>query len=377
VTRDRDSSRTILIAAGGTGGHIFPALAVMGELNSIYPDLQVTWLGSSHRMEASLIPSRGIDFIGLRQTEIRRKLTPGNILYNIRTLWFLLRSIFLSIGIVRKLRPRLILTTGGFAAGAMGLAAGYTKTPLVIIEPNAYPGLTNRRLGKKASIVFTAYEDAKKYFDPDRTITYGAPARREVIEADRIEARKKLGLDDGTLLVLATGGSQGAAGINRHLPEAIKKLTETGNLQIRIIHQCGKGKKEAVVSELSSGMDQFYEVVEFIEDVPSYLAASDIVISRAGASTLAEIACRGLPAIIIPFPHSSENHQVKNAKAWESSGAAICIEEVDLTPKSLSGSLNKLLTEPDTRLQMGENARRFGNPESASDIARKLMEYLD
>jgi len=367
----------IFIAAGGTGGHIFPALAVMDELVKLHPDLLATWFGSTHRMESDLIPARKIDFVGLKTTEFRRKPTLSNIFYNIRSLWYLAGSIFSSIGQVRKLNPGVVLTTGGFAAGAMGLASWFTRTPLVIIEPNAYPGMTNRWLGKRAALVFTAYDKAAKFFPKGRTFIVGTPARSDLITKSRAESRSELGLSDDTVFIVATGGSQGASGINSNLPESIVLLLNMSPvLKLKVLHQCGKGKQASVRVDDTRFPRENYVVVEFIDNIPLILAAADIVVCRAGASTLTEVAVRGLPAVIIPYAQSAENHQVKNARTWESEGAGYCIEEKDLTPESLAEKLSILISDEKKRKQLGESARKFGNPDSAVVIAQKLSELL-
>jgi UDP-N-acetylglucosamine--N-acetylmuramyl-(pentapeptide) pyrophosphoryl-undecaprenol N-acetylglucosamine transferase len=377
VGRSVDTKKHLLIAAGGTGGHIFPALAVWEAVSHRHPEYNLTWIGSSHKMESTLIPSKGIDFIGLRQTEIRRKPTPPNILYNMRTLWLLVSSIFQSIGIVSRLHPKLVLTTGGFAAGATGIAAVLTGKPLAIIEPNAYPGLTNRYLGKRAAAVFIAYNESRKHFPEGKTHMVGVPARREVMEKDRSQARMELGLDDNTLFVLAMGGSQGAAGINRTLPDAALLLVnQRPEIRFRILHQCGRGKSVSLKIDEQLRSGGRYKVAEFIDDVPLYLAAADLVVSRAGASGLSEISCRGLPAIIIPYPHSAENHQVKNARSWEDGGAAICIEEKDLTAEKLKDALLLLLSDSSKRAEMGRQALKFSNREAAERIADIIQDFL-
>lgn len=377
MNHNRKGSNNVVIAAGGSGGHIFPALSVWEELSERHPDLALTWVGSSHRIESTLVPSKGINFIGLRQTEIRRKLTLGNIFYNLRTLWFLLVSIFRSIGIVRKLKPDFVLTTGGFTAGSVGLAAWMTRTPLIIIEPNVYPGLTNRYLGKHAKLVFTAYKQAGNFFPENITMTIGSPARREIMEIDHDEAKGKTGIGNETMLILVMGGSQGAKGINENMPDAIKYLVEKDkDSDYKVIHQCGKGKSESVVVDREIIPESKYEITEFIEDVPTYLAAADIVISRAGASTLSEIAFRGVASILIPFAASAENHQAANAKEWERSDAAICIEEKELTAEILGKKIELLLKDAGLRRSMGENARKFGDPSAAGKIADRLEDFL-
>lgn len=372
-----EQPRRILIAAGGTGGHIFPAIAIWEELHRRHPELELSWIGSSHRMEARLIPARGIDFIGLRQTEFRRRPTPPNILYNLRSAWFLLVSLFQCLRLIRKTKPRMILVTGGFAAGAAGLAARFSGTPLAIIEPNAYPGMTNRFLGKRAELVCVAYPQSEAHFPKSRTRLVGVPARAEVAEKDRTEARRDLGLNDETLMVLAMGGSQGAAGINSVLPDACKLVVkDRPDLDLRFVHQCGSGKSETVHVNRDILPEAKYKVVEFIEDVPTYLAAADLVVSRAGAGTLAEIACRGLPAILIPYPYSAENHQVANARSWERAAGAVCIEEKELTPSSLATTLLLILSDAEKRDAMGKGARGLGDPQAAARIADLLEPYL-
>lgn len=374
----REGSLVVLVAAGGTGGHIFPALAVMEEISKKYPDVRFTWLGSSHRMESKLIPARGIDFIGLRQTEFRRRPTLSNILYNFRTMWFLLRSIFQSVGIVRRLRPRLVISTGGFAAGSAGIAAWLTKTPLVIIEPNVYAGITNRHLGRAASIVFLGYPETEKFFPGDNTYTIGVPARSEISSKSRDRAREELGIGHGTVMILATGGSQGAKSINAILPESVRLAKEANpDIELVVYHQCGHGKSGNIHPDRAVLPESSYKIVEFIDDMPTCLAASDIVISRAGASTLSEIGCRGLPSILIPFPKSSENHQVRNARALESSGAAYCIEESELDAKKFADVISELLKNPEKRRSMGEAAKKLGDPEAASKIVEHLKRYLE
>jgi UDP-N-acetylglucosamine--N-acetylmuramyl-(pentapeptide) pyrophosphoryl-undecaprenol N-acetylglucosamine transferase len=378
VDDTREGSLVVLMAAGGTGGHIFPALAVMEEIAERYPDLRFTWLGSSHRMESKLIPSRGIDFIGLRQTEFRRKPTPGNVFYNFRTLWFLLISIFQSVRIVRKLKPRLVISTGGFAAGAAGIAAWLTKTPLAIIEPNVYPGITNRQLGRAASIVFLGYPETEKFFPGDNTITIGVPARSEISSISRDEARRYLGIGDDTVMILATGGSQGAKSINAVLPDAIRLMKEANpDADFIVYHQCGGRKIGEVKADRSILPESQYKIIEFIDDMPAYLAAADIVISRAGASTVSEIACRGVASVLIPYPLASENHQVRNARALESAGAAYCIEESELSAENLAEIITELVNNSVKRQSMGGAARKFGNPEAASKIVEHLKKYLE
>jgi UDP-N-acetylglucosamine--N-acetylmuramyl-(pentapeptide) pyrophosphoryl-undecaprenol N-acetylglucosamine transferase len=370
-------SKSLLIAAGGTGGHIFPALAVWEEISRRQHDLSLVWLGSSHRMEKDLIPARGIEFVGLRQTEFRRRPTPGNILYNIRSLGFLAASVLHSARIIKKLKPRLVLTTGGFAGGAAGLAAWLTRTPLIIMEPNAFPGLTNRFLGKRAAMVFIAYPGAKRYFPTSKARVVGSPVRRDVVEKDRNTARSSLGLDDDTLFLLAMGGSQGADGINKNLPEALRLITiDRPDLRFRAAHQCGRGKTRNLTVDRRILPEDRYSVFEFIDDTPTYLAAADIIVARAGASTLSEIACRKLPSVLVPYPQSAEDHQVKNARSWESAGAAFCIEEKDLSPSSLATALLLLMTDSAKRTTMGNEASRFGDPKAAERIVDVLEAWL-
>lgn len=366
-----------MIAAGGTGGHIFPVLAVWDAIRKQHSEVSLIWVGSNHRIESTLIPSKNITFHGLKQTEFRRRLTFPNFLFNLRSAFYLIASVFDSYGIIKKEKPKFIITTGGFAGGPSGIAALLTRTPLVVIEPNVYPGLTNRVLGKFANRIFVAFPEAKDYFPSNRTIVAGIPARSEIIERNRENARASLMLDDDTLFILALGGSQGAASINKYLPDAVCLiLKQRPDIRFRVAHQAGKQKSEAVIEKTVEMKPDLYQIYEFIEDMPTFLAAADIVVTRAGASTLSELAARNLPAVLIPYPHSSENHQLKNARAWEDAGAAICLEEGELSASSLASALLLLLTDSSRRISMGELASKFGDPLAADRIADAIEVFL-
>lgn len=371
------NKKQLIIAGGGSGGHVFPALAVWEIIKEKYPDVELTWIGSSHRMESRLIPDRGISFRPIRATEIRRGKSAGNFFYNLRSLWYLNQAISECRKIISDIKPVCLLSTGGFAAGAAGLAAGLAKTPLVIIEPNAYPGLTNRKLGPAAQLVFIAFPQAEEYFPKDRTYRYGIPIRKEIIEKSRSDARKQLALDDDTFMILAMGGSQGADSININVPfGTLQIVRESEDIKLRVMHSAGKGRIDEARVFREELTDDMYQVVEFIDDVPTYLAAADLVISRAGASTLAEISARGVPSILFPYPKSAENHQLKNARSWEEAGAAIVLEDGSTNIGDLSSVLIILLHDPEKRTRMGEAARQFGSPEAAEKIAEKLSGFF-
>jgi UDP-N-acetylglucosamine--N-acetylmuramyl-(pentapeptide) pyrophosphoryl-undecaprenol N-acetylglucosamine transferase len=292
-------------------------------------------------------------------------------------MWYLNKAIGEAKKLINELNPAVIISTGGFAAGATGLAAGMTRTPLVIIEPNAYPGLTNKKLGPAAEMIFISYDSAREFFPVDKTFNYGVPTRKALFEIDRNEARQKLGIAEDTVMVLATGGSQGADSININLPFGILQMVrDFEDIDIKVFHQAGKGRIDEARIFREEMDDDMYEVVEFIEDMPTHLAAADIVVSRAGASTLAEISAVGVASIIFPFPKAAENHQYKNAKEWEDAGATILLTDGSTNIGDMTASLSRLFYDRSVRDEMAAASRKFSHPDSAKNIADKLDKFL-
>jgi UDP-N-acetylglucosamine--N-acetylmuramyl-(pentapeptide) pyrophosphoryl-undecaprenol N-acetylglucosamine transferase len=354
-------SKTILIAAGGTGGHIFPGLAAAAELQR--SGARVVWLGSKGGMESTLVPQRGlsihlIDISGLRGAGLRSLLTaPFRLLH---ALWQT-RSVFV------KERPDCVLGMGGFAAGPGGITAFLRGTPLVIHEQNAIPGVTNRQLARLARRVLEAFKGS---FPGKLNVTaVGNPVRSELAALPAPEQRF-VGRQ-GAVRILVLGGSRGAQALNEHLPVALAKLAPA--LRPAIKHQAGKGKQNACREAYQqSGVEA--DVVEFIDDMKTAYEQADLVIARAGALTLAELAAVGIGAILIPYPHAADDHQMANARYFERAGAAEVIAQSALTDDKLAASIERLMRDAPRRLHMAEAARQLALPDAARAVADVCLE---
>lgn len=346
----------MLIMAGGTGGHVFPALAVAAELRA--RGCAVHWLGTRRGLEARLVPEHGypIDFLevrGLRGKQLRARLSG---------LIGLFGAGMQALAAMRRIRPRVVLGFGGYASGPGGIAALLRGVPLVIHEQNAMAGTTNRLLARFATRVLTGFPDAL----PGARHT-GNPLRAEI--ARLADAPRAATAEHPHLLVL--GGSLGARALNQALPAALAKLPAADRPQVR--HQCGVSHlDDARAAYRAAGVEA--EVVPFIDDMAAAYHWADFAVCRAGALTVAELAAAGLPAILVPFPHAIDDHQYHNGRWLAHSGAALLIREAELDPPRLAGAIAELSRDPTHRAAMAASARALALPAAASVVADVCLE---
>lgn len=356
------SARPVLIMAGGTGGHVFPGLAVAEVLRQ--RQVPVSWLGTAAGLEARVVPAAGItlhhlSIRGLRGNGWRRWL--GAPLALLRALWQAWR-------VLLRVRPAVVLSMGGFAAGPGGLMAWLMRYPLVIHEQNAIPGLTNRILARLGGRVLCAFEHTFPATIDARVI--GNPVRADIAAIPAPETRFQA-REGQAVQVLILGGSQGARAINRLAPEALGMLAEAG--RIRVLHQCG----QAHLAETRAAWRDFpgqVEVVPFIEDMAGAYARAGVVLARSGALTVAELCAVGVGAILVPFPHAVDDHQTHNAAPMVNAGAAVLLPETQLTARRLAETLQPVLANSERRLAMARAARALARPEAASELADILMQ---
>lgn len=354
-------SKTILIAAGGTGGHIFPGLAAATELQR--SGARVVWLGSKGGMESTLVPQRGlpihlIDISGLRGAGLLSLLlAPFRLLH---ALWQT-RSVFV------KERPDCVLGMGGFAAGPGGITAFLRGTPLVIHEQNAIPGVTNRQLARLARRVLEAFKGS--FAGRANVIAVGNPVRTELAAIS--EPATRLQAHPMPVRVLVLGGSRGAQALNERVPAALGRIDPSR--RPKVLHQAGKGKHDACKKAYQqSGVDA--DVVEFIDDMKTAYEQADLVIARAGALTLAELAAVGIGAILVPYPFAADDHQMANARYFENAGAAEVIAQSALTDEVLAASIERLVEDGGRRLSMAHAARQLALPDAARAVADVCLE---
>jgi len=360
MTHEREA---VLIMAGGTGGHIFPGLAVADNLR--HRGVTVRWLGARGGMECQKVPQAGIPLDVVDISGLRGKGAAGWIMMP----WKLLRAVFQAFAFLGDNRPSCAISFGGYAAGPGGLAARLRGIPLLVHEQNRIPGMTNRVLARLARRVLQAFPGTWK--SSLGAETCGNPVRNPVVDlpapATRMAGRQ------GAIHLLLTGGSQGARALNRLLPEALALLPAGLDFEIR--HQAGRNwKQETEAAYRDAGTEA--DVTEFIEDMAAAYAWADVVVSRSGALTVSELAAAGVAAVLVPFPHAVDDHQTRNAEFLVEAGAAVLLPESGIDAQTLAGVLEPLMSNREKLLAMAESARSVSVPDSADRVAGICLECL-
>ena len=369
---------TVAIAAGGTAGHINPALAIAGYIKNKRNDAEFLFIGNRGGMEQRLVPQAGFEIKSITISGFKRSFSPKSMLENVKTVSRTFTSSREAKKIIAEFKPDICIGTGGYVSGPVIRTAAKMGIPCIIHEQNAYPGITNKMLAKSVKKVMLAVPDAKKYFDKnvDFVIT-GNPVRQEILTAKKEESRKELGLDNRPV-VLSFGGSLGARKINEAVADLVARSGIDGRYQH--IHAYGsygdwfpqlveeKGTDIADCSNL--------DIRPYIDNMPTCMAAADLVICRAGAITLSEIQAMGKPAILIPSPNVAENHQYHNAMALVNAGAADIIEEKDLTGAALMRKTDKMLLNPEKLEKYSENSRKMAITDANERIYSVVKKVL-
>lgn len=353
----------VLIMAGGTGGHIFPGLAVADNLR--LRGVNVRWLGARGGMECQQVPQAGIPLDVVDISGLRGKGAGSWLLMP----WMLLRAVFQAFKLLGDHRPVCAVSFGGYAAGPGGLAARLRGIPLLVHEQNRIPGMTNRVLARLARKILQAFPGTwEERLKPE---TCGNPVRKSV--TDLAAPGLRMTDRDGKARLLVTGGSQGARALNRLVPEALSILSAEMNFETR--HQAGKGwRDETIEAYRLAGVAA--EVTEFIDDMAGAYGWADVVVCRSGALTVSELAAAGVASILVPFPHAVDDHQTRNAEFLVEAGAAILMPEAGIDSGALAEVLRKLMGSRQKLVSMAENARGVSVPDSADRVALLCLEYL-
>src|SRR5579872_1753832 len=352
---------TIMMAGGGTGGHVVPLLAVARELQS--RGHASVFVGTRIGFEAKLVPAAGfpLEFIeigGLKRVGIAR---------TIRTLAQLPLSVGKVFSLLKQHRPSAVFSMGGYAAGPVVLAALWKRLPLVVMEPNAMPGLTNRQVGRFVTRALLSFPEASRFFPQGKSEITGLPVRPEFFS---IPPKPR----EATLTVLITGGSQGSRTLNQAAAGSWHYFREAAS-NIRFIHQTGSGAFEALAKKFNeSGLGG--RIVPFIDDMPAAFAEADLVICRAGAGAVAELAAAGKPSVLVPLPHAADQHQLRNAEAFSRSGAARLVLDHEMDGGRFFEEVRKLASQPGVLKHMGEQARTFAHPGAARRAAEIVEEAV-
>lgn len=369
----------VIFAAGGTGGHINPALAAAGELRRRHPDAEILFIGTKEHMESKLVPNAGFDFKTIHIAGFQRKISVKNIIRNIKTVGLIFKSTSETKKILKAFKPDAVIGFGGYVSGPVVRTANKMGIKTAIHEQNAFPGVTNKTLAKVVDRVMLTSPQAEKYLSAkNKPIITGLPVRKEIFDADRDFSRAKLGIGEHQIFILSMGGSLGAKTINENMVEVISALHNDNNLYF--IHSTGKYGKWVPDKLKENGVDidigSNVNVREYIDDMDVCLSAADLVISRAGASSLCEIEAVGRASILIPSPNVAENHQYHNAMTLVQANAAKVIEEKDLTEGKLLELVKEMVSDRNKLREYGENAKKIAVMNSAEIICDTIEELI-
>lgn len=357
----------VLISGGGTGGHIFPALSIAGEIKRKLPDTEILFVGAEGRMEMERVPAAGFKIVGLPVCGFVRK----NLLKNFSVLAHLMKSLAMASRIVKEFKPDVAVGVGGYASGPTLWSAAKRGVPTLIQEQNSYAGVTNKLLGSRVDAVCVAYEGMERFFPEEKITVTGNPVRRELLNVDvsRDEAVEFFGLDKNKRTILVVGGSLGARTINESVIAVLGNLPDC----VQLIWQSGKfyddEVKEAIAGAGGGGVFQS----AFIQRMDMAYKAADLVISRAGAGSISELALLGKPSVLVPSPNVAEDHQTKNALALSSRGAALLVKDADAR-KNLMDTAFSLVKDAETLAEIGEKVSKMAFRDSASTIADMVIE---
>lgn len=361
----------ILIAGGGTGGHIYPGISIAQALQTLSPGIQIQFIGSPQGLESQIVPRAGFPLTLISVGKLNQR---GALFERLATLLRIPIALVRSWRFLSCFRPDFVLGVGGYASGPVLLVAALRKIPTALWEPNAIPGLTNRWLSRLVPQAFVVFENSKSYLGKCQTHVYGLPLRPEILDLQ--ESARESSRQDQEFRVLVFGGSQGARGINQAMKSWVRRYHRDPR-KIHLVHQTGKLDYAEVKEEYEKLGGQHtvkFEALEYLHNMRDRLAWSDLIICRSGASTVAEVAAAGKPSVFIPLPTAADNHQQKNAEALVRSGAALMILQQDLSPEALDNVIEDLRENPEKRTSMGLKLKPFFKRDSATLIAKKIID---
>lgn len=368
-----------VLTCGGTAGHINPALAVCGRLKELYPDSRFLFLGAEGKMEMELVPRAGYEIRALPITNISRGKSPKAIAHNLKTLWNVHASRVQTRKILKDFQPDAVIGTGGYVCYPVLREAAALGITTLLHESNAVPGLTTRLLEKHVRRVMVGFEDSRAaYSDPERVAVTGTPVRGEFDQWSKEQAKKELGLAENQPLVLSVWGSLGSGHMNEMILQMIPLMQ--GQTEFRLIHAVGSRDyadfsqklEERQLDSAAAGIENR----EYIYDMPRVMAAADLILCRAGASTLSELNYMGKPAILIPSPNVTNNHQEKNARVLERAGAAKVLLEGEFDAQSLLDEIRALLSSPETLEKMSEAMRSLAQRDATDKICGEILALI-
>ncbi|OHX68054.1 undecaprenyldiphospho-muramoylpentapeptide beta-N-acetylglucosaminyltransferase [Flammeovirga pacifica] len=361
----------VIISGGGTGGHIYPAIAIANALKASDKNIDILFVGAEGRMEMDKVPEAGYEIVGLPISGIQRRLTLENLKFPIK----LIKSLWKAGDIISEFKPNVVIGVGGYASGPIMWRAQNRRIPTVIQEQNGYAGLTNKILGGKAEKICVAYPNMEYYFPKNSIEFTGNPVRQDIIDlsSKKDEGYQQWGFNPDKPVLFVFGGSLGALTLNESMANGIDKLLESG---IQIIWQTGKYYFDKYHSQFGGREKEGLHVVAFIKEMEKVYAISNVVVGRSGALSISELCLAGLPTILVPSPNVAEDHQTKNAMALVNEKAAVLVKDVDARTILIDEILS-LINNKEKQTSLSESILNLGKPNAANDIAQKVIEVAE
>ncbi|GAB3226746.1 undecaprenyldiphospho-muramoylpentapeptide beta-N-acetylglucosaminyltransferase [Hymenobacter seoulensis] len=358
----------LIISGGGTGGHIFPAVAIANEVRRRYPEAEILFVGANGRMEMTRVPEAGYRIVGLDISGLQRSLSAQNLLFPIRVM----RAVRKAGKILEEFRPDAVVGVGGYASAPVLMAATSRGIPALIQEQNSYAGLVNKLLAKRVQRICVAYQGMEKFFPPERLVLTGNPVRAEIADGQRAEALAFFGLQPDRPVLLVIGGSLGARTLNQATAAALPRLREAG---VQLLWQTGKAYFPEAEKQAAPYDQDNLLALEFVRRMDLAYAAADVVISRAGALSVSELCLTGKPSILVPSPNVAEDHQTKNALALTQHNAALLVRDAEAASSLYTEALN-LLNNPTQQQQLTANIRQLAYPNATATIVDELLKLM-
>jgi len=364
------SLSSVIISGGGTGGHIFPAIAIANKIKEVYPNCKILFVGAEGKMEMEKVLNAGYEIVGLPIRGLQRKLTLENLLFPYK-LWVSLRR---AKKIIKERQPQIAIGVGGYASAATLRVASRMGVPTLIQEQNSYPGITNKWLASRAKTICVAYENLDKFFPKEKIVMTGNPVRKEMIEIEgkREKAFQHFGLDANKKTILIIGGSLGARTLNNSFKNNIQKIIDA---DVQVIWQCGKIYHEQLKKDVDQLRSKLIYLSDFIYQMDLAYAAADIIVSRAGAISVSEVCLVGKPVILVPSPNVAEDHQTKNAMALVTKNAAVLVKDVDAENLLIDQSLN-LLKDENRCKELSTNIKKLGIADAPDRILKEIEKLI-
>lgn len=363
----------VILSGGGTGGHVYPALTIAEQIKALRPDAEIIFVGTRDGLESDIIPRYGYKLEFIDVAGFKRSLSLDTVRSGIK----LVRGLHDAYKLINKLKPDLVIGTGGYVCGPIVLLAALKGIATCIQEQNAMPGATNKILSRYVKKVFLGYSEAEKYFNgSSKKVFTGNPIRSEIMQIKHSDAISELGLDSSKKTILVSGGSRGARSINNALKYVERELS--GRSDVQVLHATGEANYEEYMAEMKQGGELEDNIIirPYLHNMPVALAAADLAVFRAGAVGLAELVAKGVPAILVPYPYATANHQEFNARAVEAAGAGRVILDKELTGEKLLEEIEKLLIDDANLQAMKKAAKKLGKPDAASEIAQQALSLV-